>query len=165
MFLSELEIQALTPDLWALTAPLVWEDDTGRLEIPKGFITDLASIPHVIDWVPFLDRTGLSRRAGALHDGLYALGRERGKDWCDTMLKLALEAEGMKPWQAKAYWSAVHYFGSPSWTSDAREGVFGGLAIVSGDFSNASDYAAWIQGGRTIFKLKGTTSVPQPASG
>ena len=150
MFKSDLELVALTPDLWALTTPLVWDDGHFHIEIPKGFITDLASIPHVVDWIPFLDRTGASRRAGALHDGLYALGREKGKDFCDLLLNLALEAEGLKEWQARAYWYAVHYFGKSSWDADAREGVYGDK-IVSGDFVTAADYAAWIARGKTIF--------------
>ena len=151
MFESDLCLKALTPDLWVLTAPLVWRMPVGRIIIPKGFITDLASIPHIVDWIPFLDRTGASREPGALHDGLYALGREKGKTWCDDLLRTALMAEGMSAWQAGAYWRAVHYFGKSSWDEDAREGVFGDK-IVGGYFLTPADYADWVAGGKTIFK-------------
>lgn len=149
MFTSALTLRALTPDLWALVEPLVWAEPGLTITIPKGFITDLASVPHVIDSIPFLDRTGKSRRAGAFHDGLYALGRGQGKDWCDNMLATALRADGLSPRQAQIYYWAVHYFGKSSWESDAREGIYGG--IVSGDFETKDAYAAWIAGGASIF--------------
>jgi hypothetical protein len=157
MFETDLCLRALTPDLWALTAPLVFRTDPGpagltpiTITIPVGFITDLASIPHIVDWIPFLDRTGASRRAGALHDGLYALGRARGKDWCDHMLAVALEADGFRPWQAQTYYRAVNLFGGSSWLSDAREGLYN-ESIVSGDFASRAEFDAFVAAGRSIF--------------
>ena len=149
-FLTDLCLKALTPDLWALESPLIWEDaDRGRITIPAGFITDLASVPHWVDAIPFLDRTGRSRRPGALHDGIYALGRIRGKDWADHTLEAACLAEGMHPRQARCYYLGVHWFGASSWAQDAREGIYGG--IVSGDFMTDRAYRAWIGAGASIF--------------
>ncbi len=125
------------PDLWRLGAPLIWESAGERITVPAGFITDLASIPHAVDWVPDLDRDGLSRRPAALHDALYALGREKGKDYADGLLRAALVAEGMGNIGAFEYWYAVHAFGQSSYDADAnpRNG--------SGGFYTDADRAAF----------------------
>ena len=140
MFRTDLELIALDgrPDLWRVAAPLVWSDPSnGTVTVPVGFITDLASIPHMLDWFPNLDRDGLSRRPAALHDALYALGREKGKDFADDLLRAALLAEGMSNVGAFEYWYAVHTFGRPSWDADAAP------QNGSGGFFTPADAAAY----------------------
>ena len=151
MFETDLTVTAISkdPDLWYLAAPLIYSNATVRITIPRGFITDLASIPHVVDWLPFLDRDGPSRRPGGLHDGVYSLGRERGKDWADALLREACLAEGMNAWQADAYYDAVQRFGADAWAQDAREGTAG--AITSGDFYTQQYFDDWKAAGGTIF--------------
>jgi hypothetical protein len=123
MFLTDLELIAdPKPDLWRLGAPLVWCDPVfGRLEVPAGFLTDLASIPRAFRNLPLLDPDGASRRPAAMHDYLYgsALGRRLGKTFADSFLRASLMAEGLSPRGAWVYWAAVHYFGGPSWRGDA----------------------------------------------
>jgi Protein of unknown function (DUF1353) len=120
MFKSELNLIAIDkrPDLWRFGAPLIWEAAGETITVPAGFITDMASIPHAIDWLPNLDRTGLSRRPAALHDWLYGGDRTRGKGWADDTLRAALLADGMSLIGAFEYWAAVHYCGRPSWDGD-----------------------------------------------
>lgn len=122
MFLSNLDLQALPrPDQWALTKDLIWQDKAfGRLVAPRFMITDLASIPMVIRNIPFLDPDGRSRRAAAMHDALYRLGRPEGKDFADRFLKAALIAEGCSHATASAFYAGVHLFGGSSWRSDGE---------------------------------------------
>ena len=121
MFKSDLNLIEIVgaSDLWRFGASLVWEDSAGQLVVPKGFITDLASIPHWLDWMPDLDRTGLSRRPAALHDWLYAT--QKPKAYCDDILHQALLAEGMDPIGAKEFYDAVHIFGAKSYAADGRK--------------------------------------------
>jgi hypothetical protein len=124
------------PDLWFLDQPLVWRgDDDLVITVPVGFISDDASTPKVLDWIPFLDRQGLSRRPGLAHDGLYSLGRTKGKAWADMMLEQFCLAEGMNQFQANCYYQGVHLFGDLSWTQDAREGD--NKSVSAGDFVTA----------------------------
>lgn len=124
MFLTDLELIAdPKPDLWRLGAPLVWCDPVfGRLEVPVGFLTDLASIPRVFRNLPLLDPDGASRRPAALHDWLYGsqAGRRFGKPFADDFLQASLKAEGLHPAGAWVYWAAVHYFGGSSWDGDGK---------------------------------------------
>jgi hypothetical protein len=138
------------PDLWYLDGPLVWVDAAVRIVIPAGFISDDASVPKFLDWVPFLDRQGLSRRPGLMHDGLYSLGRGRGKDWCDLMLREACVAEGLTPFQAGCYYQGVHLFGGSSWSADAQHGIWPG-SVVEGDFISQAAADAYNAVGATIF--------------
>jgi hypothetical protein len=120
VFKTELNLIAIEgrPDLWRFADPLIWDAGAELITVPQGFITDLASIPHVIDWLPNLDRTGLSRRPAALHDWLYGGDRTRGKDYADSTLRAALLLEGMSNVGAFEYWAAVSKFGRSSWDAD-----------------------------------------------
>lgn len=124
MFLTPLELIAdPQPDLWRLGAPLVWCDPVyGRLEVPVGFQTDLASIPRLFRNLPFLDPAGISRRAAVVHDWLYgsADGREHGKQYADSFLRVALLAEGASKSVAQSFYLAVHWFGGSSWYEDGN---------------------------------------------
>lgn len=150
MFVSNLVLIEVNgaPDLWWFGAPLIWEEPGLRITVPVGFITDLASIPHVLDWVPFLDRTGNSRRPAALHDALYALGRSHGKDFADTMLRQALLSEGLSGVQAGCYYHAVKWFGSHSYERDSEPRTD---MLTSGDFISLATYTMWKMGGATLF--------------
>ncbi len=139
---------AAEPDLFYLDGPLVYRDGDLTITIPAGFITDDASVPKAVDWVPFLDRQGLSRRPGLLHDGIYSLGREKGKDWADGMLERACIAEGMSAWQARCYYLGVHMFGASSWAKDAAGGKVG---ADSGDFISAAYYQMYLAAGASIY--------------
>jgi hypothetical protein len=146
MFKSDLCLTALTPDLWALASPLVFVGTMGTVTAPKGVITDLASIPKVIDWIPFLDRTGISRRAGALHDWAYMGLRANGKDWCDNLLREALMSEGMSATEAGIYFKAVQLFGAKPWENDGNRHPYasGPSNLEDFDFVTQEDYQAWL---------------------
>lgn len=136
------------PDLWYTDAPLDWGGLDGKrvLRIPAGLITDLASVPAFLDWIPFLDRMGESRLPGVLHDGLYVLGKGYGKAWCDLMLATALRSEGLSNFESSIYYSAVHLFGRKFYDEDRREGKFG--EIKSGNFISQKYYYDWLKQGR-----------------
>jgi hypothetical protein len=122
MFKSDLILIAATqPDLWRLSAPLVWSDSRrGTIAVPAGFVTDLASIPRLFRNIPNLDPNGVSRRPAVVHDWFYGskAGRRWGKDFADTFLFDALLAEGATKAAAHAIYYGVHWFGKWSWDAD-----------------------------------------------
>lgn len=138
MFVTLLNLdEDASPDMWDIVSPLIWIDKVyGKLEVPVGFRTDLASIPRPFRGVPFLDPNGLSRRPAAAHDWLYAW-RGWGKDKADQFLYDALIAEGASAAVARTFYLGVHWFGAHSWASDAR-------ALATRDFVTPQAYFAWI---------------------
>ena len=148
MFATPLCLQALDQvDLWYLTAPLHYRMRSGELiVVPAGFITDLASVPHAVDWIPFLNRTGRSRRPAGLHDWAYAALRWRGKDWCDALLREALVAEGLSEAQATVYFKAVQWFGGSAWDFDGNRHPYdvNTANLEATDFIDQASWQAWI---------------------
>lgn len=133
MFLTPLELIALpTPDLWALGADLIWEDDRyGRLIAPVGFHTDLASTPF------HADDNGPSRLPAAMHDALYRLYRGKGKSFADNFLRDAIIAQGGGRVRSQAYYLGVHWFGGSAWESD-------GSPLTAAEFDSMEHYQAWL---------------------
>jgi Protein of unknown function (DUF1353) len=117
MFLTKLIISAFLPNEWALEALLAWFSPAhGRITVPAGFITDLASIPRLLRGV--LNINGKSRRAAVLHDWLYC-SKLFPREIADRIFYEALVAEGMNKGLARVYWSGVRsggwlYYGKRS---------------------------------------------------
>ena len=125
------------PDFWVLEAPLIWIDTVyGRVEVPVGFQTDLASIPRPLRNLPSLDPNGLSRRPAVVHDWLYAW-RGWTKARADQFLRDALLAEGVSAVTAASFYYAVKWFGGSAWASDQ-------LALSTQSFVSDEAYAAWL---------------------
>lgn len=136
MFLTKLDLQAEAPDFWSVASALVWCDSTyARIEVPKGFLTDLASIPRAVRNLPAFDPNGLSRRPAVVHDWLYQV-QSHPKAWCDSFLRAAMISEGCSTADADAFYEAVHLFGQSSWDSDHGR-------TMAASFVDAASFAAW----------------------
>lgn len=124
MFLTDMVLrEGPRPDLWAFAAPLVWCDPVyGRLEVPIGFVTDLASYPRILRNIPAFDPNGPSRKPAGVHDWLYgsAAGRRYGKQFADLFLRDACVTVGISPAVAGMIYYGVHWGGGSSWDADGR---------------------------------------------
>jgi hypothetical protein len=69
-FLSYLVLKDVTDDVWELHEPLIYESDIlGRIEVPAGFQTDLASVPRVP--IVYEQWGNRSHYESVIHDFLY----------------------------------------------------------------------------------------------
>lgn len=133
MFLTKLVLEdAPTPDEWVVRVPLVWEDARfgGRIEVPAGFITDLASIPRVLRGV--LDVTGPSRKPAVLHDWLYC-SQPCSRAEADGIFRHALGVSGLGKLARNTYWAGVRTGGWLPWSKNS-----GGPFVH--DFDNPADF-------------------------
>lgn len=137
MFLTPLVLEAdVRPDFWIVRSPLVWCDATyGRLEVPVGFYTDLASIPRAARNLAAFDPDGPSRRPAVVHDWLYQL-QAHPKPWADMFLRDAMITEKCGVLDAYAFYEAVHEFGQSSWDADHAR-------TMAASFVDAATYAAY----------------------
>lgn len=135
MFVSELCLAArFEPGEWALIAPLVWQEKGFRVEVPVGFVTDLASIPAALRGG--LSVVGLSRRAAVLHDYAYC-AQKLPRIETDALLLRALLADGMSAATARLYWIGVRTGGASHWSDRAPD-----ASLQLSDFVSEAAYQA-----------------------
>lgn len=119
MFISDLVIKPVQGEKWELVQSLhfILDSDT-IIDVPKGFVTDLASIPRI--FTPLFPVHGLQTRAAVVHDYLYA---ERGevddgpftRKQCDEIFLLGMEALGVGYLKRMAMYWAVRAGGYFAW--------------------------------------------------
>mgnify|MGYP005991133341 CR=1 FL=1 len=124
MFLSQVELTILTDhtgkalktkenkQLYRAAHDITFMSETvGCIVVPKGFITDLASVPRL----PFIYAIfGDSfQMAAIIHDYLYSAksGSKITRKEADAVLVEACDAIGESWWRSRGSWLAVRAFG------------------------------------------------------
>lgn len=119
--------------LWALYETLTYRPGNGpdTITVPKGFVTDLASIPRWA-WI-LLPPDGPWVKAAIIHDFLYATegtgrwkghasGNSRAEPYtraeADGILREAMENRGVDPGRRAIIWAAVRVGGACGWRAD-----------------------------------------------
>jgi len=113
-FLSSLDLREYTIDSeWVVLAPLVYQPAQGsRIIVPRGFITDLASIPRALQNV--FSVNGLSRAPSVVHDYLYCI-QDRERLQCDNILVEAMRSRGIDDITCDTFFYAVRAGGAAHW--------------------------------------------------
>ncbi len=115
-FISHLNMKPKTDssNTWVLTTPLVYASDlVGRVTVPAGFETDLASVPRIpIIYSMWGNR---AHREAVIHDYLFRIGSILKVDFAIAN-KVFLEAMEVrrKPWYIRYPMHWVVCFGSKS---------------------------------------------------
>jgi hypothetical protein len=99
---------------WILTAPLIYQSDVAArtIIVPKGFQTDLASVPRLP--VIYLLTGDTASQAAAVHDYLYST-HEVPRDVADAVLREASAVIGVPAWRRWTMWAGVRMFGASHW--------------------------------------------------
>ena len=97
---------------YILAEAVIYEDDNLRIyDAPKGFKTDLASIPSLL---PHRLHQPSIQSAAIIHDRLYQQGRVSRKQ-ADNIFYRAMLAGGTSKIRATVYFWAVRLFGFLAW--------------------------------------------------
>lgn len=116
MFLSDPELRVVPQSgEWRLAHRLVYVPQRGKpIAIPAGFVTDLASIPRILQGL--IPVNGKHRAAAILHDYLYVTQRvKRAK--ADALFLEAMKASGVSFIQSHLMYAAVRVAGGLVWSS------------------------------------------------
>ena len=117
-FLGDLILKDIDGNTWRLAQPFGYVTAAGDvINVPCGFITDLASIPWAFRWI--LPKSGPYNKAAVIHDWLYAnhlFPREK----CDNILLEAMLYEGVNTVTAHVMWAAVRLGGWIPWRNEKR---------------------------------------------
>jgi len=110
---------------YRLIEPLVYSMPSGTITVPRGFATDLASMPRALRWL--VSTSALWSNASVLHDYLYGVQRW-DRPLADACFRKAmLEDPSVKGWEAAVMYAGVriggwypYYFGK----CKARKGQY-----------------------------------------
>lgn len=130
-FVGNLDLRVYEPGEWVLLQHFGYRTRIGSpfsvsgsgpkghtVMAPRGFITDLASIPRIFRG--FISQTGKSRYAAVIHDYLYCDQATTRAD-ADAIFLEALEASGVGWIQRKAMYAAVRAGGWIYWNKRAQD--------------------------------------------
>ena len=100
---------------WRLLGRLGYSSDLiGQVDVPQGFVTDLASVPRLP--VAYFLAGGLAHAAAVVHDWLYTTHQvERAT--ADAVFREACQACGVSAWRAWVMWLGVRAGGASSWAA------------------------------------------------
>lgn len=120
-FLTPLRIEKIGARRWLLIDDLIFRsvDLSGLVVAPRGYQTDLASIPRLA-W-PVFPKEDLYDAGAVIHDAAYgnALTTMTGdrmfviKPIADALFREAILALGVSAWRANLMYWAVQQFGTP----------------------------------------------------
>jgi len=101
------------------TPPANPKDDLPQVvSVPKGFVTDLATVPPVFWWA--LPPQGRYGHAAILHDWLY-WDQSTSREIADRVFDVAMDELGVSAAIRKAMWTSVRVFGGSFWTNAEEE--------------------------------------------
>jgi len=123
-------------DNWIVYEEIYWTPPGGApsnlpasVTVPKGFVTDLATIPPYFWWaLPPIGRYG---HAAILHDWLYwEQDKISSRAAADKVFEVAMAELNVAPALRKAMWAAVRVCGGEYWDQDAAEKLHGGKRVL-----------------------------------
>lgn len=115
-FLQPLDGRKLKGRLWEVLEPFTYETDHGlNLYVPRGFISDLGSIPPFLWWILPPDHT--YSQACVLHDYLCGEGHmlySLSVRQVSEIFEQAMRDLGVEGWKRAVMFRSVLWFG-PKW--------------------------------------------------
>jgi hypothetical protein len=128
-----LRISRFREPIYFLTAPISWTPNPGQerykaVTVPKGFVTDFASIPRVF-WSA-LRPDGKYAYAAVVHDYLYWT-QLRSRDEADDIFKMAMEDFEVGTLTSGALYQAVRVGGKVAWNGNAKKMAQGEKRILA----------------------------------
>lgn len=111
---TSLKSEEVNRKKYILLEDLVLEDDVfGEITVPKGFVTDYASVSVLQNLIlapVFVLVADYGDKAATVHDMLYTEAKLSRKE-CDQVLYRALLAEGLEKWRAWLFYAGVRVGG------------------------------------------------------
>lgn len=98
---------------WITTCRHRFANGLFTMEVPKGFHSDLASVPGPLLWL--FGPNGRHQRAALFHDAGYHFQPVANRSAIDELFRTIMLADGVPYWKAWLMWAAVRCFGSRCW--------------------------------------------------
>jgi hypothetical protein len=144
---------------WVLFSDLDYRvgDSAITITVPKGFVTDFASIPQPF-WSAGLSPNGKYSKAAIVHDYLYWVQRCTRRQ-ADNILMIAMKESGVDVATRTAIYEGVRLGGDTAWESNASERMQGLPRIVPESELGFGAMALWRDYRQTLVQ-NGVTDPP-----
>lgn len=128
---------------WVLVEDLTYQIGQSGLTItvPKGFVTDFASIPQPL-WSFGLSPYGRYSKAAVIHDYLYWT-QGCTKEQADNILVIAMKESGVSGGTTTTIYEGVHLGGESSWQSNKKERDKQLPRVIPSEYLAIPDNATW----------------------
>jgi hypothetical protein len=146
---------------WIVKEPLVYRVGISRdsLVVPRGFVTDFASIPPALQ--ALIQQNGPNLLPAVVHDYLYWTQTCTRRE-ADQLLKLAMIENRVTRKQQTAIYNAVRAAGSFAWESNRRERKRGLVRIIPESRLNIPPLTDW-RSYQARMRAEGVTDGPRMA--
>lgn len=118
-----------------------------EIRVPKGFVTDLASVPALAQSIR--SRVGTYSRAAILHDYLYWSGRCT-RDQADVIFYHAMRTSGSTDVVAGQVYFAVSKFGKSAYATNQTERQAGMMRVLTPEQYDLADVNGWLTLRKTL---------------
>ena len=138
---------------WMLVEPVDYSVGNSGviITVPKGFVTDFASIPQPL-WSFGLSPFGRFSRAAIVHDYLY-WKQDCTREQADNLLLIAMKESGVNKSQQSEIFLGVRAGGESAWESNRKDRAAGLLKIIPGDRMNFPPEINWPDYRKQLFDL------------
>lgn len=104
------------------------EESGETIDVPKGFVTDFASVPRLAWWI--VPRWGKYGNAAVIHDWLY-WSRERARGEADRIFLEAMGVMDVGKIMKFVIYKAVRWFGWYAWLRNRADRISGFDRVLS----------------------------------
>jgi hypothetical protein len=130
---------------WMLQSPLIQEiGKNGRyvLIVPRGFVTDFASIPQPLQILHATVSIGRYGNAAVVHDYLY-WRQDCTREQSDNILATAMEEAGVSFLERQLIFQSVRQFGQAAWDGNRRAREAGLIRTVAPPYDQVPPTGSW----------------------
>jgi hypothetical protein len=126
-------------EYWIVSEEMVWliGNTSDKIVVPKGFVTDFASIPQPL-WSFGLSPQGEYSRAAVIHDFLY-WSQVCTREQADNLLLIAMKESNVGLFDETAIYQGVRNLGEASWRHNKKEREAGLPRVVPDKYLKPSD--------------------------
>jgi len=109
IFKTNLDVRS-KGEFWKLLSPLIFEsEEFGEIVVPKGFLTNFASVPRIPVVYALFGNT--SHSSATLHDFLYSKDTDFTRKTADGIFIEAMRSRKQPKWRRVPMYWAVRLFG------------------------------------------------------
>lgn len=143
MEITKLKLKSINDGKCILEDDYIYSINGFLITVPKGFITDGASIPKSLQWI--YDPYGKYIKAAVIHDYLYSKYNDTGinRTLADKIFDFIMKETGVNAKTRRKFYVAVKYFGKIFWQDKLKNEGYIDRAVIDRTKEAREYYKLW----------------------